>query len=96
MYMIEHASLILTDSFHACVFSFLFQKPFQVYSRAGNGMNMMSRIETLLSKFDLERKYVESSLENNLFECDYKEGYKQLKVEREKFENYLQQQLGDR
>lgn len=93
VYMIEHASLVMTDSFHACVFSFLFQKPFQVYSRAGNAINMMSRIETLLNKFNLERKYVESGLENDLFECDYKGGYKKLKAERENFEEYLYRQI---
>lgn len=27
IYMISHAKLILTDSFHACVFSFIFEKP---------------------------------------------------------------------
>jgi hypothetical protein len=31
----------------------------------------MSRIETLLGKFDLKRKYVDNGLVNNILECDY-------------------------
>lgn len=89
IYMVEHAALVMTDSFHACVFSFLFQRPFLVYQRVG--ANMMSRIDTLLNKFDLERKYVDGGIENDLFECDYNKGFKQLKVEREKFKEFLEE-----
>lgn len=89
IYLIENAKLILTDSFHACVFSFLLGKPFMVYPRNGSGENMMSRINTLLNKFDLQRKYVYSGFENDLFECDYKEGYKNLELERKKGMSYL-------
>lgn len=45
-----------------------------------NGMT--SRIETLLAKSDLQRKYTESGLMNDLFECDYNQGYKKLIDER--------------
>lgn len=44
------AKFILTDSFHACVFSILFNKPFVVYGNAGRGL---SRFDSLLHKFDL-------------------------------------------
>ena len=33
LYLINHAALILTDSFHAGVFSFIFEKPFLLYKR---------------------------------------------------------------
>lgn len=88
IYLISHAQLILTDSFHACVFSFIYKKPFLVYNRQG-GKGMMSRINTLLNKFSLERKYVESGLVNELFECDYREGYITLELERKKLMDYL-------
>lgn len=95
IYFIEHASLVLTDSFHACVFSFLFNKPFLVYSRQSSGMgNMMSRIETLLSKFHLERKYIDSGLANDIMECNYTEGVKQLEIERKKVIEFLKMSIG--
>ena len=94
IWLFDHANLILTDSFHACVFSFLFDKPFIVFDRNGNGLNMNSRIETLLHTFHIERKYVNSGLENDIWEQDYTEGYKQLEIEREKAIKYLKEALG--
>ena len=84
LYLIEHASLIQTDSFHACVFSFLFSKPFLVYAREGADSDMFSRIETFLSTFSLERKYVGSGIKNDTFECNYSIGYETLQAERKK------------
>lgn len=94
IYFIEHASLVFTDSFHACVFSFLFNKPFLVYNRQSSDMaNMMSRIETLLSKFHLERKYVNSGLTNDIMECNYAEGFRQLEIERKKVIEFLKMSM---
>lgn len=95
LWLFDHADLILTDSFHACVFSFLFNKPFVVYDRNWNERNMNSRLETLLSKFHLERKYAGSGLENDIWEHDYEEGYKQLEIEREKAIGFLKKALED-
>ena len=94
LWLFDHADIILTDSFHACVFSFLFNKPFIVYDRNWGAGNMNSRIETLLSKFHLERKYANSGLDNDIWEHDYTEGYKQLEIEREKAIKFLKEALG--
>lgn len=93
IFLVSHAELIMTDSFHACAFSFLFRKPFLVYSRHDKEGNMMSRIDTLLKTFYLERKYVDSGLKNDLFEADYVKGYEQLEIEREKAVKFLKQAI---
>lgn len=93
IYLVSKAKLIVTDSFHACVFAFLFQKPFLVYPREGKENNMMSRIDTLLKKFNLERKYVDSGLENELFEANYDSGYRQLTIERQKTIDFLRKSM---
>lgn len=93
LWLFDHADLILTDSFHACVFSFLFNKPFIVYDRNWDGGNMNSRLETLLSKFSLERKYANSGLPNEIWEHDYTEGYRQLEIERKKAIDFLKKAL---
>ena len=95
LWLFDHADVILTDSFHACVFSFLFNKPFVVYNRNWDDGNMNSRLETLLHKFHLERKYANSGLQNDIWEHDYEEGYKQLEIEREKAMNFLKVALKD-
>lgn len=44
------AEFVVTDSFHACVFSILFNKPFIVYGNENRGL---SRFKSLLNLFDL-------------------------------------------
>lgn len=55
VWSIEHAECVLTDSFHATVFSILFGKPFLTYQRAcaEQGNDMGTRIDALLSMFEL-------------------------------------------
>lgn len=95
LYLFEHAKIILTDSFHACVFAFIFNKPFIVYDRNWNDSQMNSRLETLFQKFDLSRKYSESGLENDIWEHDYSEGYKKLENERKKAAEFLKKALAE-
>lgn len=92
IYLVDHATLVLTDSFHACVFSFIFGKPFLCYDRIGVN-NMNSRFETLFDKFDLKSKYINSGLKNELLECNYENGYKVLEVEREKMLDFLKKSM---
>ena len=93
LYFIEHATVVQTDSFHACVFSFLFGKPFLLYAREGKDTDMFSRMETLFSTFGLKRKYVGSGEKNDVYECDYTYGYEKLKAEREKVTKFLKQSM---
>lgn len=56
VWLISHADCVLTDSFHASVFSILYHKPFFVYERLVNGKSsgMEGRLDTLLGTFGLE------------------------------------------
>lgn len=60
------AEFVVTDSFHGCVFSILFNKPFIVI---GNQKRGMSRFNSLLKIFELEDRLVHVSKTNykNLF-----------------------------
>ena len=49
------AEFVITDSFHACVFSLIFNKPFIVY---GNKERGFARFESLLNLFGLEERLV--------------------------------------
>lgn len=49
------ASLVVTDSFHGCVFSILFNKPFLALGNVERGMD---RFNSLLSLFGLERNLI--------------------------------------
>lgn len=87
--LIDNAKLVVTDSFHACVFSFIFKKPFLLYNRIGKS-DMMSRMDTFLKKFKLERKYIFSKEKNELLECEYEQGYEILKQEQKKVYKFLE------
>ena len=54
------ADFVVTDSFHACVFSILFEKPFIVYGNKDRGM---ARFHSLLSIFGLENRLITNSEE---------------------------------
>lgn len=89
----QHAAFVITDSFHACVFSILFNKPFLVF---GNQMRGISRIASLLKLLNLEDRIVLSA--ENLKEkasapiC-WDEVNRKLETEREKAKNFLREAL---
>lgn len=76
------AEFVITDSFHACVFSIIFKKQFVVI---GNKERGMSRFESLLKMFDLEDRLIDSEFNlSNLQRIDYYTVYKKYDVLREK------------
>ncbi|RXE46251.1 MULTISPECIES: polysaccharide pyruvyl transferase family protein [Pseudomonas] len=58
----KDASYVVTDSFHGCVFSILFNKPFIAI---GNRSRGQARFESLLSMFDLEDRLISTPDELN-------------------------------
>ena len=69
VYLINHAQLVATDSFHACAFSILMNTPFLVVNRQQKGVaDMTSRIDTLMELFDYQDRYIING------ECKLSEG----------------------
>lgn len=94
LYLEEHAELICTDSFHSSVFAILYNRPFVVFNREDNTVSMNSRIETLISKFNLKnREYNGKNITYDNLNHDYTEAYKILEREREKANNFLMRAL---
>lgn len=73
LYLIHHAKIILTDSFHGSVFSIIFNKPFLVFERKElvNNNNMNSRIETLLNTFNLTQQKFTGKIDQNAYNIEY-------------------------
>jgi hypothetical protein len=55
--LFSQAEAVFTDSFHACVFSIIFEKYFEVFNRNNNLASMNSRMDTLLSDLDLSNQW---------------------------------------
>lgn len=89
------AQMILTDSFHACVFSILFHKPFVVIGNAARGL---SRFHSLLSLFGLESRLVTSAAEAERVAAQpicWETVDSRLEEERIKSMAFLKQHLGE-
>ena len=94
LYLEKNAFLICTDSFHSSVFAIINEKPFVVFNREGNHAKMNSRLETLISKFNLKNRWFngkEITKEN--LGVNYAETKKNLKKEQEKSLNFLKEAL---
>ncbi len=90
VYLIKHAALVCTDSFHGSVFSFLYQRPLAIFDRKGSADNMSSRLETLCSKFGLEHCMARGDEMPELpMTPDYSEGFAVLDAERKRSKDYL-------
>lgn len=91
--LIQHADLVITDSFHCLVFAFLFNKPFLIFNRRMKyDIDVSSRIDTLLSLFALERKRTENQVwdDEHIFEHDYTIGRKNLSAARQVMQDFLE------
>ena len=87
--LIRDASLVLTDSVHATVFSILFSTPFLAFDRKQKNYNKMgSRIFTLLNTFSFEERFNNLNIDNPL-QCDFNRVNKKLEIERKKSIEYL-------
>jgi hypothetical protein len=89
IYMIKNSSLILTDSFHGSVFSYIYNRPFRIFYRQDGYGYMNSRLTNLMDKLHLDNSiYLKEndSLENIMI-VNYDKDV--LKKEQENFRNYL-------
>lgn len=90
--LIKEAEYILTDSFHCCVFSILYNKKFSVYDRYDMQMHSSNRTDQLLSKFNIcNRKNIYDTSEFDVVNYNNKD--KILESERKKAEKFLKKVL---
>lgn len=81
--LINGAEFVLTDSFHACVFSIIFDKQFRVFTRKAGSTNMNSRIRTLLDYIS-KGDFLISPAELENIELGKKSSYDKSKIELKK------------
>lgn len=72
IYLIHHASLVCTDSFHGTVFSIIMHTDFVSFSRIESGKSMNSRLESLLTIFNLSERCYGKILDEDIFCTDFK------------------------
>ncbi len=91
--LIEHASWIVTDSFHGSVFSAIFQRPLTIVHRGGNHTTrsqMFGRLETLADKLGIEHTIYGSQTFDFSRSADYEGVSEAIEREKSKFMEYLE------
>lgn len=97
VWLLAHAQMVITDSFHGCVFSIIFKKAFRWFSRKQDGQaNMNSRIETLFEKMQLGESCIGRIDEQpkNILDTKYFTIEQIIENERRKANEYLMNSLG--
>lgn len=87
--LIDHASHVVTDSFHAAVFSSILQTPLTIVHREG-GASMFSRLEQLSQMLGIDEKVYGSPTYDLSRAGDYEGVPEAIDRERMKFMNYLE------
>lgn len=89
LYLIKNAAVVITDSYHGCIFSCIFHVPFIMCEREGTNLNMNSRFATLFNKLGIiNRRLQEVETENALY-VDFSTIEIRLSLERERMKRYL-------
>ena len=97
--LVNNATWVCTNSFHCCIFSYVFKRKFFVFERymkkGGEGANQNSRIHSLLRLFEMEHCLVSSDAQPDVdVEYDFLKGQKNVQMQRERSLQYLLQALG--
>jgi len=96
--LIKHADYIFTDSFHACVFSLLYQREFFAFQRVGS-LKMGSRIQNLIDMFGCGQRFCTDKKQMNLEHIlsmnviDYSKTCPLFIQEKQKSMDYLEKNL---
>lgn len=94
LYLEKNAFSIFTDSFHSSVFAIIYNVPFVVFDRQQQNLEIMnSRIDTLLTKFNLENRRFKDKITNDLLKSDYMQANKILENQKEKSIEFLKNAL---
>lgn len=98
LYLVDHATLLCTKSFHGTAFATIFKRPFVVYRlQSANAIRRFSRIESLIRLFGLSERATEFDLRlkvDDPLKIDFTCRDEVLPLERAKAFNFLSEALG--
>lgn len=90
IYGIANSDFVITDSFHACVFSILFHRQFVVIGNASRGMD---RFISLLEMFNLKDRLLVDEQYDELKDIDYSSIDQILNIQRKRALEFLNNNL---
>ncbi len=97
LYLLDHATLLCTNSFHGTSLATIFKRPFIVYRAGGLRTTRFSRIGSLLELFNLSERATDTALKVRVatpLEIDFSRRDEMLPRERFKAFRFLARALG--
>lgn len=91
--LIDNASHVVTDSYHAAVFSSILHTPLTIVHREG-GVSMFSRLDTLSKTLGIEEKVYGSVAYDASRAGDYNGVDEAIRLERDRFMSFLRECVG--
>lgn len=91
IWMIKHCSIMLTDSFHGLVFSYIYNRPVRLFKRKDSFMSMNSRMTNLINKLHLDNTiFIDEDFSiDNVFDVNYEKSF--LVSEQQRFIKYFKE-----
>lgn len=95
IYLIHHSKLVITDSYHACIFSYLFEKNVRVLNREEEGLKSMnSRMISLKETLNLnDNIFISNNEICQSFQNIVVFNKQALRIERQKFIDFIKENL---
>lgn len=94
IYLINHSKIVCTDSFHATVFSIIFNKPVLTFKRTEKNMDRMyGRISDLFDSFGLDDRLYEKVDNEDYFNANYSKFYEEISKSIDETINYFNNAL---
>lgn len=96
LYLVRNAKLVITDSYHGTIFSYIYRTPFLNFVRKGESVDMYSRFETLYAKFDIKPRILGDIKEKEIYSVDFEHICTSLAAEKNEFRKFLRDALNNK
>ena len=93
LWLIDNAEAVFTDSFHAVVFSIIFHTPFVAFKRVERGLELFSRIQSILKLMKFENREFSKVDKENFDSLDFSISDKIIDEEKIKTKRFLKNAL---
>ena len=92
LWLIKNCSIVLTDSYHGSIFSYIFNKPLKIFKRIDDNKSMDSRFDTLIGKLKIKNCLIEENMNlDRIFDINYDKSH--LEYERMVFNRYFREAI---
>lgn len=92
LWLIKNSSIVITDSYHGSIFSYIFDRPLKIFKRVDDNKSMDSRFDTLIDKLKINNCLIEENLNlDKILDANYDKSH--LEHEQILFDRYFREAI---